>query len=50
MQVDESYSGVAEVEVDADVIDEIYESGKAEIPFHDAIINRMYRLSEDSPP
>jgi PhoH-like ATPase len=32
VQVDESYSGVSEVEVDADVIDEINNSGKAEIP------------------
>jgi len=44
VQVDESYSGVTEVEVDADVIDEIYNSGKAEIPFHEGIINQFLIL------
>ena len=44
VQVDESYSGVAEVEVDADVIDEIYDSGKAVIPELDGIINQYLIL------
>lgn len=44
VRVDESYSGVAEVEVDADVIDEMYDSGKATIPFHDGIINQYLIL------
>jgi len=61
VQVDESYSGVAEVEVDQDVIDEIYDSGKAEIPFLDGIVNQylivkgpgsasaLARVAEDGP-
>jgi PhoH-like ATPase len=61
VQVDESYSGVAEVEVDTDVIDEMYSSGKAEIPFHEGIINQylilkgpgsasaLARVAEDGP-
>jgi PhoH-like ATPase len=61
VQVDESYSGVAEVEVDADVIDEMYNSGKAEIPFLEGIINQylimkgpgsssaLARVAEDGP-
>ena len=61
VQVDESYNGVAEVEVDADVVDEIYSSGKAEIPFHEGIINQylilkgpgsasaLARVAEDGP-
>ncbi|GMQ97935.1 MAG: PhoH family protein [Acidimicrobiia bacterium] len=42
--VDENYSGVAEVEVDEDVIDEIYESGKAAIPELNGIINQYLIL------
>jgi PhoH-like ATPase len=61
VKVDESYSGVAEVEVDADVIDEIYNSGKAEIPLLEGIINQylilkgpgsasaLARVAEDGP-
>ena len=61
VQVDESYNGVAEVEVDADVVDEMYSSGKAEIPFHEGIINQylilkgpgsasaLARVAEDGP-
>lgn len=44
VQVDESYSGMCEVEVDADVIDEIYDSGKASIPEIDGIINQFLIL------
>ena len=44
VQVDESYSGVAEVEVDQDVIDEIYDSGKAVIPELEGIINQYLVL------
>jgi PhoH-like ATPase len=44
VQVDESYSGVAEVEVDGDVIDEIYDSGKAVIPELDGIVNQYLIL------
>jgi PhoH-like ATPase len=44
VQVDESYSGVAEVEVDADVIDEMYDSDKAEIPFHNGTVNEYLIL------
>ncbi len=44
VQVDESYSGVAEVEVDADVIDEIYDSGKAEIPLLNGVVNQYLIL------
>lgn len=44
VQVDESYSGVAEVEVDADIIDEMYDSGKAAIPELDGIINQYLVL------
>ena len=44
VQVDESYSGVAEVEVDIDVIDELYDSGKAVIPELDGIINQYLVL------
>ncbi|MEN8239924.1 MAG: PhoH family protein [Actinomycetota bacterium] len=61
VQVDESYSGVLEVEVDTDVIDEMYASGKAEIPFLEGIINQylilkgpgsasaLARVAEDGP-
>jgi PhoH-like ATPase len=61
VQVDESYSGVAEVEVDQDVIDEMYDSGKAEIPFLEGIMNQylilkgpgsasaLARVAEDGP-
>ena len=61
VQVDESYSGVAEVEVDTDVIDEMYNSGKAEIPLLEGIINQylilkgpgsasaLARVAEDGP-
>ncbi len=42
--VDESYSGVAEIEVDADVIDEMYDSGKAVIPELDGIVNQYLIL------
>lgn len=42
--VDESYSGVAEVEVDADVIEEIYRSGKVTVPEHEGIINQYLIL------
>jgi PhoH-like ATPase len=44
VQVDESYSGVAEVEVDSDIIDELYDSGKAAIPELDGIINQYLVL------
>lgn len=44
VQVDESYSGVAEVEVDTDVIDELYDSGKVAIPEHVGIINQYLVL------
>lgn len=44
VQVDESYSGVVEVEVDADVIDEIYDSGKAIIPELEGIVNQYLIL------
>ncbi|MCB1246784.1 MAG: PhoH family protein, partial [Acidimicrobiia bacterium] len=44
VQVDESYSGVAEVEVDQDVIDELYDSGKAAIPELEGIINQYLVL------
>ena len=44
VQVDESYNGVTEVEVDTDVIDEMYSSGKAEFPFHAGIINQYLIL------
>jgi PhoH-like ATPase len=44
VEVDESYSGVAEVEVDVDVIDELYDSGKAVIPELDGIINQYLVL------
>jgi PhoH-like ATPase len=59
--VDESYSGVAEVEVDQDVINEMYDSGKAEIPFLEGIMNQylilkgpgsasaLARVAEDGP-
>ena len=42
--VDESYSGVLEVEVDADVIDQMYDSGKAVIPEIDGIVNQYLVL------
>ncbi len=42
--VDESYSGVAEVEVDSDIINEIYDSGKAVIPELDGIVNQYLIL------
>ena len=42
--VDESYSGVATVEVDGDVIDDIYEAGKATIPELEGIINQFLIL------
>ena len=44
VQVDESYSGVREVEVDADVIEELYDSGKVEIPELEGIINQYVVL------
>ncbi|MGI9665826.1 MAG: PhoH family protein [Acidimicrobiia bacterium] len=44
VQVDESYSGVSEFEVDQDVIDELYDSGKAVIPELDGIINQYLVL------
>lgn len=44
VRVDESYSGVAEVEVEADVIDEIYTSGKSEIPLLDGVVNQYLIL------
>ena len=44
VQVDESYSGVLEVEVDADVIDELYDSGKAVVPEIQGIINQYLVL------
>lgn len=44
VQVDESYSGVVEVEVDSDVIDELYDSGKAVIPELEGIINQYVVL------
>ncbi len=44
VEVDESYSGVHEVEVDSDVIDAIYDSGKAAIPELDGIVNQYLIL------
>lgn len=44
VEVDESYSGVREVEVDTDVIDEIYDSGKAAIPDLEGIVNQYLIL------
>jgi len=44
VQVDESYSGVLEVEVDADVIDELYDSGKVVVPEIQGIINQYLVL------
>jgi PhoH-like ATPase len=44
VQVDESYSGVAEFEVDVDVIDELYDSGKVVIPELEGIINQYLVL------
>jgi PhoH-like ATPase len=44
VQVDESYSGVAEVEVDQDVIDELYDSGKVVVPELDGIVNQYLIL------
>jgi PhoH-like ATPase len=40
VQVDESYSGALEVEVDADVIDELYDSGKVVVPEIEGTINQ----------
>ena len=42
--VDESYSGVTTVEVDTNVIEEIYDSGKASIPEFKGIINQYLIL------
>ena len=44
VQVDESYSGVLEVEVDADVIDQLYDSGKVVVPEIQGIINQYLVL------
>ena len=44
VQVDESYSGVVEIEVDPDVIEDLYDSGKAVIPEHEGIINQYLIL------
>jgi PhoH-like ATPase len=44
VQVDESYSGVVEVEVDSDVIDDLYNSGKTAVPELDGIINQFVIL------
>jgi PhoH-like ATPase len=44
VEVDESYSGVREHEVDGDVIDEIYDSGKAAIPELEGIVNQYLIL------
>ncbi len=44
VQVDESYSGVVEVEVDPDVIEDLYDSGKAVVPEHEGIINQYLIL------
>ncbi len=44
VEVDESYSGVREVEVDGDVIDAIYDSGKVVIPELDGIVNQYLIL------
>ena len=44
VQVDESYSGVAEIEVDADVIEELYDSGKVLVPELEGIINQYLIL------
>lgn len=44
VEVDESYSGVLEVEVDTDVIEEMYDSGKAVIPGLDGIVNQYLIL------
>ena len=44
VQVDESYSGVVEVEVDADVIEQLYESGKVAVPELEGIVNQYLVL------
>jgi PhoH-like ATPase len=44
VQVDESYSGVVEVEVDADVVDDLYQSGKTAVPELEGIINQFVIL------
>ncbi|KAA3636434.1 MAG: PhoH family protein [Armatimonadetes bacterium] len=44
VEVDESYSGVLEVEVDGDVIDAMYDSGKAVIPELEGIVNQYLIL------
>ncbi len=42
--VDESYSGVAELEVDAAVIDQLYSEGKAVIPSNELFVNQYVIL------
>lgn len=61
VEVDESYSGVTEVEVDIDVIETMYEAGKATIPEIEGIVNQylvlkgpgsasaLARVAEDGP-
>lgn len=61
VRVDESYSGVAEVETDADVIEEMYNSDKASIPLIEGVVNQflilkgpgsasaLARVAEDGP-
>jgi len=44
VQVDQSYSGVLEVEVDSDIIDELYDSGKVVVPEITGIINQYLVL------
>ena len=44
VQVDESYAGATAVEVDADVIEELYDSGKVAIPEFEGIINQYLVL------
>lgn len=44
VQVDESYSGVQEIEVDADIVEELYDSGKVVVPEIRGIINQYLVL------
>jgi PhoH-like ATPase len=48
VQVDESYSGVAEVEADADTIDELYSEGKTYLGGLDVVINQYVILHAGS--
>jgi PhoH-like ATPase len=42
--VDESYSGVAEIDVDASVIDQLYAEGKASLPTSELFVNQYVIL------